>query len=130
MTVKVINTMQPSKPLFFILIVLVPVSILSSEQQEEESSCPEDEIDMEFGMCIKPEGNFTIPPPRNITTTECETTDDGKEKCVKKTIINGTFSFKECNEKGQCTTIVKKDEKVTTDKSENTFPEFSFPKLW
>jgi hypothetical protein len=132
MTVKVINTMQPFKLLYFILIVLVPISSLNlnSEQQEESSLCPEGEIDMGFGMCIKPEGNFTIPPPRETTTTECETTDDGKEKCVKKTIINGTFSFKECNEKGQCTTIVKKDEKVTTDKSENTFPEFSFPKLW
>jgi hypothetical protein len=104
--------MQPSKLLFFILIVLIPVSTLSSEQQEEESSCPEGEIDMGFGMCMKPEGNFTIPPPRETTTTECKKNDDGKEICEKKTIINGTFSFKTCTEDGKCTTVVKKDEKT------------------
>ena len=126
MTVKVINTMQASKPLFFILIVLVPISSLNlnSEQQEESSSCPaEGEIDIGFGICIKPEGNFTIPAQRNTTSTECETTDDGKEKCVKKTITNGTFSFKTCNEKGECTTMTKKNEHTSTSES-------TFPKLW
>ena len=122
---KVRNTMQHSKLLFFILIVLVPISSsnLNSEQQEESSLCPEGEIDIGFGICIKPEENFTIPAQRNTTSTECETTDDGKEKCVKKTITNGTFSFKTCNEKGECTTISKKNENTSTSES-------TFPKLW
>ena len=124
MIVKVIITMQPSKPLFFILIVLlVPVSslTLNSEQQEESSSsCPEGEIDIGLGMCIKPEDH-----QGTTTYTECETTDDGKEKCVKKTIKNGTFSFETCDENGTCTTVTKKDEETSTSSS-----DWTFPKLW
>ena len=133
MTVKVINTMQPFKPLFFILIVLVPISGLnlnlinqSEQQQQAEGSeeCPPDyKLDM-LG-CMKPKDNFTIPPPRVTTKTECETDDNGKEKCIEKTITNGTYAYETCTEDGLCVNITQKNET-----SHYYTSNWNFPKLW
>jgi hypothetical protein len=94
--------MQSSKLLFFILIVLIVAPISSSEQQEEKEECSI--IDEVFGECGELPQNYTIPEPRETTTKECSITDDGKERCVEKTIKNGTYSYEKCIEDGVCLT--------------------------
>ena len=122
MTVKVKNTMQPSKLLFFILIVLIVVPISSSEQQEEKEECSI--VEEVFEDCTSPlPENFTVPEPRETKTKECSTTDNGLERCVEKTLINGTYVVEHCTEDGTCFNVTKKNEKYTTS-------DWTFPKLW